>query len=133
MPRHLRVARPVSDLARAEEMYTRGLGYEVLGRFADHAGFDGVMLGDPGGIYHLEFTYAREHPITPTPTVDDLLVLYIPADAQWHAACASMLAAGFRHVPSFNPYWDERGKTFEDPDRYRVVLVQEAWRHVPRS
>ena len=25
-------------------------------------------------------------------------------------------------VPSFNPYWDRGGCTFEDPDGYRVVL-----------
>lgn len=25
-------------------------------------------------------------------------------------------------VVSFYPYWDKQGKTFEDPDGYRVVL-----------
>jgi len=38
-----------------------------------------------------------------------------------------MLAAGFAPVASFNPYWDDRGRSFEDPDGYRVVLQRAAW------
>ena len=38
-----------------------------------------------------------------------------------------MLAAGFRSVSSANPYWDVRGRTFEDLDGYRVVLQNSAW------
>ena len=30
-------------------------------------------------------------------------------------------------VKAFNPYWDRKGKTFEDPDGYRVVLQQASW------
>jgi hypothetical protein len=33
-----------------------------------------------------------------------------------------MTAAGYAPVASFNPYWDRSGRTFEDPDGYRVVL-----------
>ena len=33
-----------------------------------------------------------------------------------------MKAAGFKQVTSFNPYWEIRGRTFVDPDSYRVVL-----------
>jgi len=114
-------------------MYVHGLGLEVLGRFEDHAGYDGLMLGEPGTSHHLEFTYARQHPIVPTPTAEDLLVYYIPSNAQWRAACARMLAAGFRRVPASNPYWDQRGQTFEDFDRYRTVLENAAWRHAAGS
>ena len=35
--------------------------------------------------------------------------------------------AGFDPVPSFNPYWDRDGVTFEDPDGYRIVLQKAAW------
>jgi len=34
---------------------------------------------------------------------------------------------GHTPVKSFNPYWDRKGKTFEDPDGYRVVLQQASW------
>ncbi|WP_371418616.1 hypothetical protein [Acidisoma sp. S159] len=29
---------------------------------------------------------------------------------------------GFPAVASFNPYWDQLGRTYEDPDGYRVVI-----------
>lgn len=38
-----------------------------------------------------------------------------------------MKDAGFEPVASFNSYWDESGRTFEDPDGYRVVLQQASW------
>lgn len=33
----------------------------------------------------------------------------------------------YKPIRSFNPYWDQRGKTFEDPDGYRVVLQNASW------
>lgn len=38
-----------------------------------------------------------------------------------------MLDAGFEEVKSFNPYWAKTGRTFEDKDRYRVVIQRAAW------
>lgn len=127
MATHVRIARPVSDLARAADMYCRGLEYVVLGSFEDHAGFDGVMVGPRGGAFHFEFTRCRAHPVAPAPTPEDLVVLYLPEADDWESACRRTVAAGFRAVASFNPYWDRRGRTFEDPDGYRVVLQNEAW------
>jgi len=127
MRRHLRVARPVSDLGRSQEMYQRGLGLSVLGRFQDHAGFDGVMLGMTDADYHLEFTHCRRLDITPGPTAEDLLVFYVPEAAEWGSACERMRSAGFKLVTPFNPYWALQGRTFEDPDGYRVVLQRESW------
>jgi YycE-like C-terminal domain/YycE-like N-terminal domain len=111
-------------------MYCGGLGLRILGSFKDHDGFDGVMLGIAGSDYHFEFTYCRSHPVAPTPTPEDVTVLYIPVEEAWRASCARMLAAGFKQVASFNPYWETRGRTYEDPDGYRVVLQQEQWNNV---
>lgn len=127
MPPHLRIARPVRDLARATTQYTAGLGLRVLGRFDDHDGFDGVMLGWEGAAWQLEFTSCRTHPVAPQPTEEDLLVLYLPDSEEWQRIGADMVAAGFRIVPSFNPYWEVMGRTFEDAEGYRVVLQQAAW------
>jgi catechol 2,3-dioxygenase-like lactoylglutathione lyase family enzyme len=126
---HLRIARPVSDLARISDMYCRGLGLHVVDRFENHEGFDGVMLGVAGRDYHFEFTHSRKHPVRPAPTVEDLAVFYFPSEPHWRTACARMLAAGFTQVAAFNPYWERRGRTFEDHDGYRVVLQQESWRN----
>jgi YycE-like protein len=108
-------------------MYSRGLGLRVLRSFEDHDGFDGVMLGAPGTDYHFEFTHSRHHPVQPSPTVEDLAVFYIPAEEAWQATCTSMLAAGFKEVAAFNPYWALRGRTFEDRDGYRIVLERASW------
>ena len=123
----IRIARPVGDLARAREMYSRGLGLDVIGSFTDHEGFDGVMLGLPGSCFHFEFTRCRAHPVVPAPTREDLAVFYIRETARWQDACASMLDAGFLPVASLNPYWDRCGRTFEDGDGYRVVIQHGAW------
>ncbi|HZE59052.1 MAG TPA: VOC family protein [Burkholderiales bacterium] len=123
----MRIARPVSALQRSVAMYRDGLGLLELGRFEDHDGFDGVILGTPGQPYHFEFTYCRTHPVVPAPTPEDLIVFYVPERAEWQQACAAMLRAGFVEVPSFNPYWQRHGRTFEDPDRYRVVLQGAEW------
>ncbi len=127
MPYHLRIARPVSDLMKTKLMYCSGLGLAIIGSFENHDGFDGVILGQANSTYHFEFTHCRSHPVAPTPTSEDLAVFYIEESSAWQATCASMRAAGFRLIESFNPYWDVRGKTFEDHDSYRVVLQCAAW------
>lgn len=127
MVQHLRIARPVTDLARSVRMYCDGLGWSVLGEFADHDGFDGAMVGDADAAYHFEFTIERAGGAAPTPTTEDLVVLYLPDAAQWQRSCASALAAGFVEVASANPYWSVRGRTFQDPDGYRIVLQNESW------
>ncbi|WP_145590452.1 VOC family protein [Yersinia aleksiciae] len=123
----MRVARPTDHLDTISEMYCRGLGFTELGRFADHQGFDGVILGHPYHAYHVEFTYHRGIQVGRAPTQDNLLVFYLPDEAQWGRQCQQMLAAGFLVVASYNPYWDVSGKTFEDTDGYRVVLQQRPW------
>ena len=130
---HLRIARPVSDVTRTRDMHCRGLGLRVVGSFEDHDGFDGVMLGVDGGAYHFEFTRSRKDPISPTPTAEDLVVLYVPSEPEWEAACASMLAAGFKAVSASNPYWEAQGRTFEDCDGYRVVLQRAEWSSAEES
>jgi hypothetical protein len=127
MQMQLRIARPVSSLERSVAMYCSGLDLAEIGRFENHEGFDGAMLGKPELPYHFEFTYCRTHPVAPSPTPEDLIVVYLPNPIEWHQYCASMLLAGFSEVTSFNPYWQRRGRTFEDHDRYRVVLQQAEW------
>jgi hypothetical protein len=61
------------------------------------------------------------------PTEENLLVFYIPDEAEWQQAVNRMIQQGYQPVKSYNPYWDVRGKTFEDPDGYRVVLQSASW------
>jgi len=41
----LRVARPTDHLTAIAEMYATGLDFTILAQFADHDGFDGIILG----------------------------------------------------------------------------------------
>jgi hypothetical protein len=102
----LRVARPTED---------------------DHDGFHGVMLGHPRAPWRLEFAQREGHRGGRAPTEDNLLVLYLPGAEAWRAATGRMADAGFSPVASFNPYWNERGLIYEDPDGYRVVLQNDGW------
>ncbi len=124
---HLRVARPTDDLEGVVKFYRDGLGFTVLYEFKDHNGFDGVMLGHKGAAYHLEFTRREGHKAGKAPTEDNLLVFYLPDQAEWKRAVKRMECQGYKAIKAFNPYWDRQGKTFEDPDGYRVVLQNASW------
>jgi catechol 2,3-dioxygenase-like lactoylglutathione lyase family enzyme len=121
------VARPTDDLDGVVRFYRDGLGLDVLYEFRDHDGFDGVMLGRKGAGHHLEFTRKKGHRAGRAPTEDNLLVFYLPDRAEWQQAVERLERHGYRPVPAFNPYWDRNGKTFADPDGYRVVLQNTAW------
>lgn len=123
----LRIARPVSDVELAAGMHSVGLTLGVLCSFREHQGFDAITVGATDAAYHFEFTRSRWHPVTPSPTAEDLLVFCYPDETDWRLACERMGTAGFEQVGSFNPYWNAHGRTFQDHDGYRVILQQAAW------
>lgn len=123
----LRIARPTDNLTIIMEMYIKGLGFKLLGEFKDHQGFDGAIIGHPGHSYHLEFTHHTGTYVGSAPTQDNLLVFYIADADHWKRGCAQLIAAGFKEVAFYNPYWDIKGKTFEDVDLYRIVLQNSEW------
>ena len=124
---HLRLARPTDRLEQLESMYRDGLGFEVLASWRDHEGIDGAVLGHRDLGYQIEFTQEKHNRVGGAPTKDHLLVFYILDSVAWHDACERMRNAGFAVVKSANPYWDRGGRTFEDPDGYRVVLHNAPW------
>ncbi|GAA3120635.1 hypothetical protein GCM10017687_37860 [Streptomyces echinatus] len=62
----------------------------------------------------------------PTPTVDDLFVVYLGAPVD-QALVDRLEAQGGTRVPAHNPYWDRYGVTVADPDGYLLVLCSRAW------
>lgn len=123
----LRIARPTDNLRRVTDFYTRGLGFDVLVSFRNHEGFDGVVVGRRGCPWHIEFTHQHGMTVARAPTTEHLLVLYLPERDAWSAVVKQVEALGVTACKSENPYWDRQGKTFEDPDGYRVVLQNTAW------
>lgn len=123
----LRVARPTDNLPEIIKFYRDGLGLEVLSSFSGHNDFDGVILGRKDSPYHLEFTHKLGHKVGKAPSQDNLLVFYIPDETEWANAVARMRQHGCEPVTSYNPWWDDGGRTFEDADGYRVVLFAKPW------
>jgi catechol 2,3-dioxygenase-like lactoylglutathione lyase family enzyme len=150
---HVRLVRPTRDLAAAERFYVQGLGLKVLFRHsapiaaadkqqgaggAAHRGelkYDMLMLGFPRAAWHIELVWepsgaarpkeAPRFPV-PTPTEEDLLVLYLDGSVD-AAVIENLAAAGGRRVKPLNPYWDRWGVMLEDPDGYRLVLSVRGW------
>lgn len=119
----LRVARHTERLDELVRFYRDGLGLREVGGFHEHDGYDGVFLEVPSTGAHLELTAGGEHG-APAPHPESLLVFYL-GDEETVRAVSSRLAVD--PVRAANPYWDEHGVTFEDPDGFRVVLVPERW------
>ena len=119
----VRIARPTAHFDEIVRFYRDGLGLNVIGSFEDHAGYSGVMLGLPGHEYHLEFTSHIEGSPCPRPTKDNLLVFYIPDLEAITRLTERLNGMGYLAVQPLNPYWQQSGTTFEDPDGWRVVLM----------
>ena len=118
----IRVARPTDNLDAVVKFYTEGLGLEKIGSFQDHNGYDGIMIGLPDSDYHLEFTTHKKGSPCPAPTKDNLLVFYIVDKITITKKVEHMQNMGYKPVEPENPYWKEKGVTFEDPDGWRIVL-----------
>ena len=117
-----RVARPTNRLNEVVRFYNEGLGLEILGRFEQHEGYDGVMLGLPDKTCHLEFTQHKDSPVLPAASKEHLLVLYFDQPEAYRSAKERLQLLGIRPVDPENPYWKEKSETYEDPDGWRVVL-----------
>ncbi|MGG1695812.1 VOC family protein [Bacillus zhangzhouensis] len=119
----LRISRPTANMKEVVSFYEEGLGLKRIGSFDQHEGYDGVMLGLPHQHVHLEITKHEEEESLPVPHPEQLLVFYIPNEQEFWQMKERLISFGGRHVTSTNPYWDRGGATIEDPDGYRVVLM----------
>jgi predicted N-acetyltransferase YhbS/predicted enzyme related to lactoylglutathione lyase len=123
-----RVAHPTGDLARAVPFYRDLLGLPKRGGFENHNGYDGVFFALPGGG-ELEITAGPDEPNPGTD--DDLLVLYLRSPADVDAVARTLEEAGVPSTQSPNPYWNRWGRTFMDPDGFRVVIAARDLRPEP--
>jgi catechol 2,3-dioxygenase-like lactoylglutathione lyase family enzyme len=120
----LRVTRHTERLDEVVEFYRDGIGLAEIGGFRDHDGYHGVFLAVPGTGAHLEPTTGGGYS-APAPHPESLLVLYLGEDEGVQAVAARL---GVDPIPPANPYWGQRGLTFQDPDGFRVVLVPKRWK-----
>ncbi len=119
----VRIVRPTDKLEEIKKLYGEGLGLPVVGSFKEHDGYTGIMFGLPESDYHLEFTSHLNGSPCPAPTKDNLLIFYLPENNDIKKIKAKLSTLGFNPVPPENPYWKEKGITVEDPDGWRIVLM----------
>jgi catechol 2,3-dioxygenase-like lactoylglutathione lyase family enzyme len=122
----VRIAQPTDRLAEVVRFYGDALGLEQIASFEGHACYDGVMLALPGRRDHLEFTHHQSGSPCPAPTKDNLLVFYVDDEESFLEMAARLKWHGHEPLEPENPYWAGKGLTFEDPDGWRVVLMQAA-------
>ena len=122
----MRVARPTNDLSRIRTFYEVVVGLTVSWTFEDHDGFDGVIFGSPEARWQLEIVTTPQR-VTPRPTIEDALVLYLSDPSELVQVTTRLRADGTPEVrgddPDQNPYWPRNGAmTFVDPDGYRLII-----------
>ena len=123
----VRIARPTDKFEEVIDFYENGLGLKRIGDFQGHRGYEGVILGLPDVHYHLEFTRHIDGSPCPAPTKDNLLVFYIKNKQEIETVARRLEKMGYPEVEPENPYWEEKGVTIEDPDGWRIVLMNRSF------
>ena len=70
-----RFARHTNNLEQIKSFYIDVLGFQLLGGFENHNGYDGVFIGKSSENWHLEFTKSNEI-VKFNFNEDDILVFY---------------------------------------------------------
>ncbi|WP_166924298.1 VOC family protein [Flavobacterium poyangense] len=117
----LRVARHTDNLEKIEHFYVNILGFERLGGFQNHNKYDGVFIGKAGLDWHFEFTQS-ETKAKHVFDEDDVIVLYPERIIDYIELTDKLLNNGISTIKASNPFWNENGKMYQDPDGYRIVI-----------
>ncbi|PXY47250.1 VOC family protein [Flavobacterium hydrophilum] len=117
----LRVARHTNDLKKIEDFYINILAFERLGGFQNHNNYDGVFIGKPDSDWHFEFTQS-ETEANHKFDEDDIIVLYPDTIKKYNTVLESLLENNIPEITAKNPYWNENGQMFLDPDGYHIVI-----------
>jgi catechol 2,3-dioxygenase-like lactoylglutathione lyase family enzyme len=118
---NLRVARHTNNLEKIKSFYIDLLGFELLGSFENHDNYDGVFIGKPNLDWHFEFTISNEK-AQHSFDEDDIFVIYPEKVIDYNNLINNLLINCVSIIISKNPYWNENGKMFLDPDGYRIVI-----------
>ncbi len=116
----LRVARHTQNLEKVSKFYLDILSLEVLGQFVDHDGYDGIFLGLSTSDWEIELTANGKTPDHHADE-DDLLVFYL-SEEELSEVRSKLLEHNIPVLKPRNPYWQDKGILFSDPDGF-VVLV----------
>jgi catechol 2,3-dioxygenase-like lactoylglutathione lyase family enzyme len=117
----LRVARHTNNLEKIKSFYIDILGFELLGGFENHNDYDGIFIGKPNLDWHFEFTKSNEK-ANHSSDEDDIIVLYPETILKYNQLINNILNSNISLITSKNPYWNQNGKMFLDPDGFRIII-----------
>ena len=117
----LRIARDTNKIEEIKIFYTIILNLEILGEFQKHDGYDGVFIGKPTFDWHLEFTTTHED-VDHQFDEDDCLVFYPATQQEYDEIIERLELHQIELIKSKNPYWNENGISFLDPDGFVVIV-----------
>lgn len=118
---NFRYARHTADIQILQKFYTEVLGFQVLGSFTNHQGYDGVFLGFPDKDWHLEFTQNEDLPQSIFDE-DDALVFYPSQLEDYEGISKNIVNFKAKTFLPKNPYWRENSLCFEDPDGFKIII-----------
>jgi catechol 2,3-dioxygenase-like lactoylglutathione lyase family enzyme len=125
----VRLSRPTNNLERDILFYRDGLGFDILDRFVEQHGLDGVIFGHRGWPYQIEVVSRSDEKEVPrAPSADMAMIFSIPEPENWEARLKALFDAGFSPVPLPSLYDDGASVCYEDPDGYRVILRKGKWK-----
>ena len=116
-----RFARHTNNLEQLKFFYIDILGFELLGGFEKHNGYDGIFIGKSDENWHLEFTKSEEV-VTFSFGEEDILVFYPNNKLEFEIMLDKIKNHEIEFILGKNPYWNENGKIILDPDGYRIVI-----------
>ena len=119
-----RYARHTQKIESLIYFYTSVLNFEILGKFENHDGYDGVFLGIKGENLHLEFTQNEEKPQSHFDE-DDALVFYPKTQESYDEILENLKKFEVPLLEPKNPYWRDKGVCFEDCDHYKIIISKE--------
>ncbi len=119
-----RYARHTNKLERLINFYTKVLDFEILGKFKNHNGYDGVFLGKKNENWHLEFTQSDEKAASVFDE-DDILVFYPTEISEYEKIINNLKTFKVPLIQPKNPYWKENGVCFEDCDHFKIVISKQ--------
>lgn len=117
-----RYARHTENLEKLTTFYTEIVGLERLGGFENHNGYNRTFLGIEGSDWHLEFTVSEtkaQHKFDE----DDALVFYMHSALELQSLKNQLIKNKIPIEKARNPYWNENGILFSDPDGHKIIFA----------
>ena len=116
-----RFARHTNNLEQIKSFYIDVLGFQLLGGFENHNGYDGIFIGRANENWHLEFTKSEEI-VHFNFNDDDIIVFYPKNKIDFDLIMNKIQLQNIDFIKAKNPYWNENGKMILDPDGYKIVI-----------